>query len=61
MHVHKYQALFIHIRSAAAQPITQGTNPIYMEGIQDTIHMLETRFGPRSIARVLAVAPNARA
>ena len=61
MHVHKCQALFIHIRSAAAQPITQGTNPIYKEGIQDTIHMRETRFGPRSIARVLAVASGPRA
>ena len=61
MHVHKCQALFIHIRSAAAQPIAQGTNPIYKEGIQDTIHMRETRFGPRSIATALAVAANPRA
>ena len=45
----------------APQPITQGTNPIHKEGIQDTIHTLERRFGPRSIATALAVAANPRA
>ena len=50
-----------HCGPSLSQPIAKGTNPIYKEGIQDTIHMRETRFGPRSIARVLAVASGPRA
>ena len=58
IHVHKCP---VECGVSRGTPIAKGTTPIYKEGIQDTIHMRETRFGPRSIARVLAVASGPRA
>ena len=58
IHVHKCP---VECGVSRGTPIAKGTNPIYKEGIQDTIHMRDTRFGPRSIARVLAVASGPRA
>ena len=58
IHVHKCP---VECGVSRGTPIAKGTNPRYKEDIQDTIHMRETRFGPRSIATALAVAANPRA
>ena len=58
IHVHKCP---VECGVSRGTPIAKGTNPTYKEDIQDTIHMRETLFGPRSRARVLAVASGPRA